>query len=50
MAAIALKSFFEMDKVGRYRFAALYALRLHLSRVGQLFHLNEYLYTEVETD
>ena len=46
----ALKSFFEMDKVGRYRYAALYALRLHLSRIGQLFHLNEYLYTEVETD
>ena len=46
----AFKSFFEMDKVGRYRYAALYALRLHLSRIGQLFHLNEYLYTEVETD
>lgn len=48
--ASALKSFFELDKVGRYRFAALYALRLHLSRVGKLFHLNEYLYTEVESD
>ena len=46
----ALKSFFEMDKVGRYRYAAFYALRLHLSRIGTLFHLNEYLYTEVEQD
>ena len=50
MRTSALKSFFEMDKVGRYRYAALYALRLHLSRLGQLFHLNEYLYTEVERD
>ena len=50
MRTSALKSFFELDKVGRYRYAAMYALRLHLSRVGQLFHLNEYLYTEVESD
>jgi SpoIID/LytB domain protein len=33
-----------------YRFAALYALRLFLSRKGQLFHINECLYTEEETD
>ncbi|MBR4729322.1 MAG: DUF4922 domain-containing protein [Prevotella sp.] len=33
-----------------YRFAALYALRLFLSRKGQIFHINEYLYTEEETD
>ena len=33
-----------------YRFAGLYALRLFLSRHGELLHLNEYLYTEVEND
>ena len=33
-----------------YQFAALYALRLFLSRQGQLFHINECLYTEDETD
>ena len=33
-----------------YRFAALYALRLFLGRKGQIFHINEYLYTEDETD
>ena len=33
-----------------YQYAGLYALRLFLSREGQLFHLNEYLYTEEETD
>ena len=33
-----------------YRHAGLYALRLFLSRNGQLFHINEKLYTEEETD
>ncbi len=33
-----------------YRFAALYALRLALSRKGALLHLREMLYTEKETD
>ena len=33
-----------------YQFAGLYALRLFLSRKGQLFHINECLYTEAETD
>jgi len=33
-----------------YRFAALYDLRLFLSRKGAIFHLNEYMYTEEETD
>lgn len=35
---------------GDYQWAALYDLRLALSRQGQLFHLNEYLYTEAESD
>ena len=33
-----------------YKYAGLYALRLLLSREGQLLHLNEYLYTEAEPD
>ncbi len=33
-----------------YKFAAFYDLRLFLSRNGTIFHLNEYLYTEVELD
>ena len=33
-----------------YLYAGLYALRLFLSRQGQIFHINEYLYTEEETD
>ena len=31
-----------------YRFAGLYDLRLKLSQRGELVHINEYLYTEVE--
>ena len=30
--------------------AALYQLRLHISRMGRLVHINEYLYTESEQD
>ena len=33
-----------------YRHAGLYALRLFLSRNGQIFHIDEKLYTEEETD
>ena len=33
-----------------YHFAAIYALRLFLSREGRIFHINEKLYTEHETD
>lgn len=33
-----------------YQFAALYNLRLYLSRVGEIFHLNEFLYSEAELD
>ena len=33
-----------------YQHAGLYALRLFLSRHGELFHINEKLYTEEETD
>ena len=33
-----------------YQHAGLYALRLFLSRHGEIFHINEKLYTEEETD
>ena len=33
-----------------YKYAALYALRLFLSTCGEIFHLNEFLYTEQEKD
>ena len=33
-----------------YQFAGLYDLRLYLSRVGDIFHINEFLYTEDEVD
>ena len=33
-----------------YIYSGLYDLRLYLSRQGDLLHLNEFLYTEVETD
>ena len=38
------------DRDHDYRYAGFYDLRLFLSREGRLFHLNEYLYTEQETD
>ena len=34
----------------KYEFAALYDLRLKVSQMGAIFHLNEYLYTEEEND
>lgn len=33
-----------------YQFAGLYDLRLYLSRAGEIFHINEFLYTEDELD
>ena len=33
-----------------YQFAGLYDRRLYLSRVGEIFHINEFLYTEDELD
>lgn len=33
-----------------YKFAGLYDLRLKVSQVAEIVHINEYLYTEVEND
>jgi SpoIID/LytB domain protein len=38
------------DREADYRYAGFYDFRLFLSREGQLFHLNEFLYTEEERD
>ena len=46
----ALKAYTSQGGMPDYQFAGWYDLRLYLSRHGELFHLNEYLYTETETD
>ncbi len=45
-----LRDFVVQQDRAEYQFAGLYDLRLYLSRVGEIFHLNEYLYTEDELD
>ena len=45
-----LKEYAAKEVAKDYQFAGWYDLRLFLSRVGKLFHLNEYLYTEEEDD
>lgn len=45
-----LKAWCAEHGTADYQYAGWYDLRLYLSRKGQLFHLNEYLYTEVELD
>ena len=45
-----LRQWARQDQEARWQYAALYDLRLFLSRHGRLVHLNELLYTEVEED
>ena len=45
-----LRQWAEEQKDTSYIYGGLYDLRLFLSRHGQLFHLNEYLYTEEQDD
>ena len=45
-----LHKYATSDRERDYQYAGFYDLRLFLSREGRLFHLNEYLYTEEETD
>ena len=45
-----LQKYAAADRERDYSYAGFYDLRLFLSREGSLFHLNEYLYTEVEQD
>ncbi len=48
--AQALADYIAQSGREEYQFAALYDLRLYLSRVGEIFHLNEFLYSEAELD
>ena len=45
-----LHKYATSDRDHDYEYAGIYDLRLFLSCEGPLFHLNEYLYTEEETD
>lgn len=45
-----LKQWAQESADALYKYSGLYDLRLWLSRHGELLHLNEYLYTEVEQD
>lgn len=47
-SAVLSKVAGQMDK--DYKYAGLYDLRLRASREGELVHVNEFLYTEVEHD
>jgi hypothetical protein len=42
------KAVSEMD--ADYKFAGLYDLRLKVSQIAELVHINEYLYSEIEND
>ncbi len=44
-----IREWISSDKA-EYKFAGLYSMRLHLSTLAPIFHLNEYLYTEEEMD
>ena len=48
--AQALRDYVAQRDRQEYLYAGLYDLRLYLSRVGEIFHINEYLYTETERD
>ncbi len=45
-----LHKYATSDRERDYQYAGLYDLRLFLSREGRILHLNEFLYTEEETD
>lgn len=45
-----LKRYVEEETAHKYHFAALYDMRLALSRVSLPVHVSEFLYTEVERD
>ena len=45
-----LRQWASQPDLEHYEYAGLYDLRLYLSRQGDIIHLNEYLYTQTETD
>jgi hypothetical protein len=48
--ASLLHEYAAKQQLTDYKWAGFYDLRLYISRKAQIFHLNEYLYTQVETD
>ena len=48
--ASLLHEYVATQQLADYKWAGFYDLRLFISRKSQIFHLNEYLYTQVETD
>ena len=45
-----LHEYAAQQQLPDYKWAGFYDLRLYISRKSQIFHLNEYLYTQIETD
>ena len=45
-----LHAYAAKQSLPKYKWAGLYDFRLYASRKLQIFHLNEYLYTQIETD
>ncbi|MGN1375676.1 MAG: glycosyltransferase family 2 protein, partial [Prevotella sp.] len=50
LKASLLRTFAEEYASSAFCYAGWYELWLYLSRMGSVFHINEYLYTEEETD
>lgn len=46
----SIREYAETAANKEYRYAGFYDLRLFLSRKGSIFHINEFLYTEEESD
>ena len=42
----SLACFIKEETAVRYSYAGLYAFRLYISRIGEILHIKEYLYTE----
>ena len=45
-----LHDYAAKEKLTHYDWAGFYDFRLYVSRKAQIFHINEYLYTQIETD
>ena len=45
-----LHAYATQQPLADYKWAGFYDLRLFISRKAQIFHINEFLYTQVETD
>ena len=45
-----LHDYAAKQQTAEYKYAGLYDLRLYISRKAEIFHINEYLYTQIETD